>query len=417
MIAPDYVAHTGTVPPTAFDVFIARQPIFDVHDRRVAYELLYRSTASATSAGGVGSEVMCNDTALHALVSIGLDRLTSGAIAYVNVTREHLVGELFRVFEPASVVLELLESISADEEVMQACRRAVADGYTLALDDYDSRQELDALLPLVRIVKLDVLGRSDADLAPVIARLRALGITVLAERVETTEEREICRRLGCELFQGYVFSRPETVDGRTLSVQDTTIIRILGLVQDEQVSDGQLEEAFRSHPSLSHTLLRIVSSASVGVSDVHSIPHAIRVVGRAALSRWLMVMLVGSIASRSPVAHEAVLQALVRARFCELLTDDGGKHAAGARFLVGLLSRMDLLLGQPMTAVLQRLPVAADVRCALLDGSGPHGGVLRMAEAYESGQWATVDSFSPVGDLSSVFGEAAEWARLRLTEA
>lgn len=407
-----------TAPPTALDVFIARQPIFDAAGQRVAYELLYRSSSAATAATGVGSDLMCNDTALHALVSIGLDRLTGGTTAYVNVTREHLLGDFFRIFDAKDVVLELLESIDADDDVIAACQRAVADGYTFALDDYDGRASLDPLLPLVRIVKLDVLGRSEADLAPVIGRLRALGITVLAERVETIFERELCRRLGCALFQGYVYSRPETVDGRTLSVQDTAIMRILAIAQDPNVTDIALEDAFRSHPSLSHTLLRIVKSAAVGVSNVQSIPHAIRVVGRAALSRWLMVMLVGSIASRDPVTHEAVMQALVRARFCELLSERIVPGDPAARFLVGLLSRMDLLLGLPMTSVLQRLPVDADVKSALLDGVGPHADVLRLAEAYESAQWETVERYTAShgvsGTLLTVYGEATSWAAERL---
>ena len=419
MTAP--TATEQAAPTTALDVFIARQPIFDASNRRVAYELLYRSTSQATSAGGVGSNAMCNDTALHALVSIGLDRLTGGSTAFVNVTREHLVGELFRIFDPGDVVLELLESIDADDEVIEACQRAVADGYTIALDDYDGRASLDLLLPFARIVKLDVLGRTESELAPVIERLRARGIRVLAERVETIEEREVCRRLGCELFQGYVFSRPETMDGRTLSVQDTAVMRILGLVQDKGISDSVLEDAFQSQPALSLTLLRIVRSAAVGVSNVTSIPRAIQVVGRAALSRWLMVMLVGSIATKSPIAHEAVLQSLVRARFCELLSMRSGRGDPAARFMVGLLSRMDVLLGQPMLDVLQRLPVDGAVKCAILDGSGEHGSALRMAEAYESAQWDTVDSYRDAiymtdDILVEVYGQATQWAMERVAD-
>jgi EAL and modified HD-GYP domain-containing signal transduction protein len=417
-------APTASPPATqtAFDVFIARQPIFDASNARVAYELLYRSTALAASAAGIGSNAMCNDTALHALVSIGLDRLTGGATAYVNVTREHLVGDLFRVFDPNVVVLELLESIEADDEVIDACARAVADGYTIALDDYDGRASLEALLPFASIVKLDVLGRTASQLAPVIASLRARGMRVLAERVETTEVLAMCRELGCELFQGYVYSRPETLDGRTLSVQDTAVIRILGLVQNRAISDRVLEDAFQSQPALSLTLLRIVRSAAVGVGSVTSIPRAIQVIGRAALARWLMVMLVGSIAKGSPAAHEAVLQALVRARFCELLSVRSGRGDPSARFMVGLLSRMDALLGLPMADVLQRLPVDGAVKSAILDRTGEHGSALRMAEAYESARWETVDDCREAVYLTNdalvdLYGNATQWAMQRLVES
>lgn len=401
-------------------VYIARQPIFDAGNRRVAYELLYRATANATDAGRVSEDVMCSDTALHSVVSIGLDRLTGGAIAFVNVTREHLLAELYKIFDPTTVVLELLETVECDDDVIAACARAVADGYTLALDDYDGRDSLDPLLPLVKIIKLDVLGKTAEMLTPSVARLKAMGLTILAERVETGAMRALCQQLGCSLFQGYVFSRPETLAGRAITVQQTTMINIMGLLGDPTITDTVLEEAFQSHPALSIALLRIVNSASFGARSVESIPHAIRLIGREALSRWLLVMLVSSVASQSPVANEVVLQALVRGRFCELVTSRSGSGDPGARFLVGLLSRIDVMLGQPMARVLERLPVSAAVQDALLHGVGPHAATLGLAIAYEQGAWDDVDACereasADGGALAVIYGEATQWATERLS--
>jgi EAL and modified HD-GYP domain-containing signal transduction protein len=400
-------------------VYIARQPIFDMGNRRVAYELLYRANARATNAGSVSQDVMCSDTALHAVVSIGLDRLTSGAVAFVNVTRDHLLAELYRIFDPSTVVLELLESIDGDSAVEDACQRAVASGYTLALDDYDGRASLDTLLPLVKIVKLDVLGRAESDLRAAIDRLKVFPLTILAERVETGAMRALCQQLGCALFQGYVFSRPETLSGRAITVQQTTMINIMGLLGDATISDSTLEDAFSSHPSLSFALLRIVNSASFGARNVESIPHAIRLIGREALSRWLMVMFVASIAASGPLANEVVTQSMVRGRFCELLSLHTGSGDPAARFLVGLLSCIDVLLGQPMEQVLNRLPVSADVRDALLHEVGPHSASLSLVRAYESGDWERVAaSDEPQVEqgmlLAALYGEASAWAAERL---
>lgn len=407
-----------TPPPTAQHVFIARQAVFDARDTRVAYELLYRATRDATQAyvGDLSPSLMCGDTALHALLSIGLERLTNGTLAYVNVTEEHLLGELYKIFDPRAVVLELLESVDGTPAVVDACRRAVADGYTLALDDYDGRPSLDVLLPLVKIVKIDVLERDVSALAPQVARLRGRGIDVLAERVETPETLAEARAAGCTLFQGYVFSRPETLDGRAVNVQQATVFHILALLNEPDVTDAALEEAFRSHPSLSLSLLRIVNSASFGGRGVDSIPHAIRLIGREALSRWVLIMLVASVGSRSPIAHEAVVEALVRGRFCETVTARGANGDPAARFLAGLLSRMDRLLGLPIAQVLERLPVNDDMRAALLDGTGPHATALRLADAYETGDWAVVDTLSDDDALPGLYAEAVSWANDRLAK-
>ncbi|MBL0173493.1 MAG: HDOD domain-containing protein [Gemmatimonadaceae bacterium] len=416
---------TSTSEPlsSAQTVYVARHPIFDTGNRRVAYELLYRASAGALNSGSISGDAMCSDTALHAVVSIGLDRLTDGVLAFVNITRDHLVGELYKVFDPSTVVLELLESIDGEPAVVDACRRAVADGYTLALDDYDGRPSLDVLLPLVKIVKLDVLHLTRDELAPTVTRLRRLGLTVLAERVETGAMRTECQQLGCDLFQGYVFSRPETLDGRAISLAQTTMLNVMGLLGDSRVSDTALEEAFRSHPSLSLALLRIVNSASFGARSVESIPHAIRLVGREALSRWLLVMLVASVATQSPVANEVVMQAMIRARFCELLTERAGSGDPAARFMVGLLSFIDVLLAQPMPQILEQLPVTDDIRNALLRGTGPHAATLALAKAYDAGDWLTVDA-SYVDDATdrgldpaAMYAEAAQWARDRIQSA
>ena len=408
--------------PTAVDVYVARQPIFDVRDEVVAYELLYRDSAQSTAAGTQPASVMCNEMALHAMLTIGLDRLTGGSTAWINITRDHLLSGLHRLFAPQNTVLELLESINGDDEVVTACERARADGYVLALDDYDGRAELLPLLPLASIIKLQIFDRTEQELAPLVRSLRGQGLMVLAECVETVESRDMCQRIGCTLFQGYVFSRPETLAGRAMSVEQLTILNILGMLGNENIPESKLEEAFQSHPTLAYALLRIVNSAATGMRAVTSIPHAMRIVGRASLSRWLHVMLMATVASHSALAHEAVQQALVRARFCELMTLDGGVVDPASLFMVGLLSRLDVLLGMPLTEVLERLPVRTEVRAALLDGTGAHAHTLKTAIAYENADWEAVEAlgaYSPSGrqTLTEANAEATAWAAERLASA
>lgn len=404
-------------PSTARDVFVARQPIFDRVPERVGYELLYRSAPDALTAHpGPSATAMCGDTALHALLSIGLDRLTAGGRAFVNITQDHLLGELYKVFDPGQVVLELLESIDASADVLDACRRALADGYVLALDDYDGRSSLEPLLSLVEVVKVDVLPDVErgelAGLAPMVKRLKAMGLTVLAERVETKDVLDQCLDIGFDLFQGFVFSRPETLDGRSASIDQAVVFRIITMLQQPHVAEWELEDAFRVHPPLSLMLLRIVNSASFGGRNVQSISHAIRLVGLEALSRWMLIMLVASVGTQSPMAHEAVLMTLVRGRFCEVVSEYGGYGDPPARFLVGMLSCMDVLLGVPMRELLERLPVSPEVREALLHGRGPHAEVLRLVVAYEQAEWDTVEQQvrGMRGTFTQLYTESVSWA-------
>jgi EAL and modified HD-GYP domain-containing signal transduction protein len=92
------------------------------------------------------------------------------------------------------------------------------------------------------------------------------------------------------------------------------------------------------------------------------------------------------------------------------------------RFLIGLLSCIDVLMGQPMLEVLDRLPVGEEVREALLEGTGPHAAILRLTSAYEDGAWDDIDAefTSTAGgrpELATLYGDAVQWAGERLRSA
>ena len=416
---PSPAAEPAT-PASIRDVFVARQPIFDDHDRLYAYELLYRSGSQQNWANGMSAQQMCTDTVIHALLSIGLAPLTSGTLAFVNMTREFLVQHLYELFDPKTVVIELLESVEPDDEVVAACRRLVNAGYTLALDDFVNAPGYEPLLALASIIKLDVLGKEEAELKQTLRELQGHGLRFLAERVETAEVRDTCKRLGFTLFQGYYYSRPQIVSHRELSVEHTSMLRLMNLLDKQDASDTEIEDAFRSDPSLSYKLLRIANSAAFGGRDVQSIGFALRMVGRKVLHQWLSVLLVSSVASQNGIAGELVLAALVRARLAELVAQKAGRRSdMGPAFLVGLFSLLDALLRMPMASILSRMAIVPDVRDALLSRSGPYAPTLALVEAQERGDWAAVTDAATAlkldpAEMSGLYTDALRWAGERV---
>ncbi len=402
------------------DVFVARQPIFDERDRLFAYELLYRSGAQQNWANGVSADQMCTDTVIHALLSIGMAPLTGGTLAFVNMTRDFLLTGQYQLFEPKTVVIELLESVDPEPEVIAACEQLRRKGYTLALDDFVNAPGYEPLLALASIVKIDVLNKSEAEVKRVADDLRKYGVRLLAERVETAEVRDMCRRHGYTLFQGYYYSKPQIVSHRELSVEHSTMLRLLNLLEDTKASDGEIENAFKSDPSLSYKLLRIANSAAFGGRDVTSIGFALRMVGRGVLHRWLTVLLVSSVASNNGIALELVLAALVRARLAELAGERSGRRSEmGPLFLVGLFSLLDALLRMPMEGILARMAIGQEVKDALLTRSGPYASTLALVEAQERGDWSAVqDAAEAVGlsmsQVSALYTEALGWAGERV---
>jgi EAL and modified HD-GYP domain-containing signal transduction protein len=403
------------------DLFVARQPIFDSRNDIAAYELLYRASADAMSAGGpVPEDRMAGSVIVDALLAIGLSKITEGHPAFVNVSEAILLQGFGPVLDPGTVVVELLESVGPTPDVLAACRDLRARGFRIALDDHTHLSGPGPLLGLADIVKVDVLACGD-HLEEVVARLRPAGVRLLAEKVEDAAMHQRCQRMGFELFQGFHFLRPETVRGRDLDGTTAAILRLLSMLGDATVTERAVEEAFRADPALSYKLLRIVNSAAVGGRDVESLGHAMRLVGRDPLQRWLALLLLASGRGGGHARLELVKSALLRGRMCELL--GGLSHPAtrpevpqgGTLFMVGLLSHLDVLLGLEMGSVLDDINVSREVREALGSRQGGAGLLLDAVVSFGDGEWdrargRLAEVGLPIEALGAAYLDSLAWA-------
>src|SRR5437762_2922872 len=135
-----------------YEKFIARQPIFDERLKLFAYELLFRAGTENvfTPRKEASSSMIVNSVMLF-----DLPTLTGSAKAFINLDEASLRRGAARLLPPDRVVIEILESVAPSEEVIQFCKELCAAGYVLALDDYIGHTKWEALIPLVKFLKVD----------------------------------------------------------------------------------------------------------------------------------------------------------------------------------------------------------------------------------------------------------------------
>jgi EAL domain-containing protein (putative c-di-GMP-specific phosphodiesterase class I) len=127
--------------------------------------------------------------------------------------------------EPSALILEITESLMLHESAASdgSLRRIRDLGVQLVVDDFGTG--FSALEYFKRFAVqglkidrsfIDGLGRSREDTAIVTATLAfasALGLTVTAEGVETTDQLDRLKALGCHQGQGFLFARPTPAEG------------------------------------------------------------------------------------------------------------------------------------------------------------------------------------------------------------
>ena len=181
--------------------------------------------------------------------------------AFINITRNFLLGDLCKSLPNDRVILEVLEDIEPDTSVIQALTELSAAGYTIALDDfvYDPR-----LLPLVEvadIVKVDLLEIDKEDLPEHVAILRQHDVDLLIEKVETYQDVEFGKELGFDYFQGYFLCRPKVISGVHIAVDRLSVLQLIARLQDPRVQPSDLDEIISTNLPLSYKVLRFVNSA------------------------------------------------------------------------------------------------------------------------------------------------------------
>lgn len=371
----------------ADQLFLGRQPILDREQQLCAYELLFRS--SCHNAAFITDGVQATATVIaNAFAELGIEAALGDCRGFINVDEQFLLSDMLELLPRHAVVLEILETVPPSAAVIERCKALKAAGFTLALDDVTQLEPAYAeLLALVEIVKVDIQQLSRIELMQLVMKLKPKGKQLLAEKVDSREQMEQCLKLGFSLFQGYYFAKPTIIAGRKLDHSQLSLMKLMGLLLSD-ADTGQLEEALKPEPGLTVNLLRLTNSVGSGSSEtITSLRHAIAVLGRRQLQRWLQ-LLVFAAGKAYATTNPLLLLAATRGRLMELLAGElrrEDKAFADQAFMAGIMSLMPALMNLPIDEIIAPLGLADTLRDALGDGSGTLGALLRLAECSEDG--------------------------------
>jgi diguanylate cyclase (GGDEF)-like protein len=141
---------------------------------------------------------------------------------------------------PSRVVLEMTEGVMIHDpdETLRRLEALRALGVELALDDFGTGYSSLSYLqkfPFQRVkidrafvASLGAIGNAGAIIQSIVTLGHALGMSVLAEGIETDEQRVLLRLAGCDELQGFLFARPSpaaVIDGLLARRAPTTPLR------------------------------------------------------------------------------------------------------------------------------------------------------------------------------------------------
>ncbi len=397
------------------EVFVARQPIFDVRMNLLGYELLFRSGIDNFFDSKIDGDYATKKVVANSFLVIGLDKVTKGKRAFVNFTRKHLLSAAPLSIPGSKLGIEILESVEPDDEVVDACRGLKQSGYLIVLDDFVFHEKYEHILKLADIIKIDFSLTNSDDRRLIFSRVNNKDVKFLAEKVETNEQFQEALDLGYTYFQGYFFSKPTIVSGRDIPANKLNYIRIIQEVNNPDADFEKIEKVVKRDVSLSYKLLRFINSVFFSHSvKVESIKHALVLLGIGEVKKWINILALTAIGFDK--TEELITVALIRAKFCEFIAPRIGQESRESDFfMMGLFSVLDALIDRPLEEILSELPISEDITCALTGEQNTFHEVYNLALFYEKGNWEkTTECAQGLNieekDLPGFFYRSIEWA-------
>lgn len=389
-------------------VLMARQAILTSNCDIFGFEMLYRGerfNINLPEQGlGATGELLSNlYTCIHD------DQLTAGYPLFINVDKHFIESPSFYPNSSDRVILEILETVPPTPSILQKIRKLRRLGFEFALDDYAFEEGRELFLPLVSIVKIDVLLCPMEKIRQKLPLLKKYSVTLLAEKIEDHEMLAKCQSLGFTLFQGYYLERPERIHGVEVSSNQQVTLKLLSELTRPDIKVNEVSDLIVCDPRLAMKIMLLVNSSLFSfVRKIHDVKEAVVALGIESVKRWAMILLLVS-ESESPLEIFRIL--LARAKALELFAIEKNANNPGNYFTLGLFSGLDAILGIGMKQITQSIPIDNELTSALNENSGQMGSLLLAIKNIEaSNEDVDIGAIENWLDLNYKYWEGLTWA-------
>ncbi len=277
---------------------------------------------------------------------------------------------------------ELTQFAEGKEWIVELAKR----GFLLVLRGIPARELSSELIDSFKFATIDVANdrRIREDYTPSPGAISKRRIETIITGISTLDQMDRCFASGAGSIVGWpVEDAMERARPGDFGSSFTTISRLIQLI-DEDGDPAEMENVLASDPSLAFRLFRFVNSAAFGLrTEIQSFEHAMMMLGRKPLKKWLALLLTTASKDNSlkPVIYGSVRRGFLLE---QMLSVDADQETRESGFILGVFSMLDKLFGRPFEELFEQVYVASPVYDALVHNTGPAMPYLNLVRAIES---------------------------------
>lgn len=370
------------------DSYIVRQALMDSSQKTMGYEILYADSSFADNQTDDSSAANAIENFLSSMNS---EKFLGGKTAFLTFTQSLLEKNIPKMFETSKLVIQIEDALITNPMSHNYITKLKQSGYKIAVIDFEFAPRFFGILDIVDYIKVN-FAREDPSLENLVKIGMSFGKKVIAYNVETAEQYEKAKALGCSYFQGsYLAQKTSSTVKKANHLQSNFFLLMVAVTRDEPDID-EIEEIISRDVSLTYSLLKLVNSAYFALRNrARSVKQALVILGLGQLKQWIYLL---SFKQDEGVQEELVKLSFLRAMFAsELVTlahDMPISRSEG--YLLGMFSTLDKLMSISLDEALEQLPISDEIKNGLLHMEGKAGLLYSLVLAYEKADWKNMSA-------------------------
>ncbi|WP_077612091.1 EAL and HDOD domain-containing protein [Clostridium sp. Marseille-P2415] len=400
------------------DRYVTRQPIKALkEDRIIGYEVLFQKDYD--SLYNNSSDVAAADTIAGFLMqnteSIFHDKLT-----FVTFTPSLLFRNTPKIFDKEKMVIQIEDHVMIHPLSPAIIRKYRTEGYVFAINDFQFSPKYFSMLDFVTYIKVDISnkqeGKERVSLNNLINVMRGFDKKCIVTGVNTKEDYELALEIGADYAEGSYVAEAMAKKVNRMEFLEGNFFQLVVEVSKDEPDVERIEEIISRDAALSYALLKIVNSAYFALRRrVSSIRQALVTMGISQLKQWVYLLSFNNDFDNNESLEAMMKMSFLRANYAMALSDHV-KDLPIIRsevYMMGMFSTLQYMIDAPLEEILEEVPVAQEIKDALIKQEGICGLLYKLILSYENAEWKKVKILSdglgiPSGLLAQTYMDCVE---------
>ena len=395
--------------------YIVRQPIKNAKSEILAYEILYHGENQAYGHDGATHDFAAADTVYNFLLQ-NVERTLKGPVHFMTFTSNLLMRKAPHLFEKESLVIHIDDSVIIHPLAMRFVQQFAKEGYKIAVNEFRFSPRYMGLMGDIDYIKLNFAETADSSLQNIIGMAHTMEKKCIATDIETAELYQKALDMGVDAMEGSYVAQKLATKAHASGYLQSNFFRLMVAVVKDEPDMEEVENIISMDATLTYGLLRVANSAYFSTHKVTSIRQALVTLGIAQLKQWIYLLSASNAENEIDAGSEEFLKiSFMRGSFCSELmryAKDMPISRADA-YLMGMFSTLDYLIDAPMEDILEPVPLAEEIKAALLRHEGRCGALYDLVVSYERADWKNIRQYADqlgiaTNLLTSVYFTCAE---------